>query len=189
MSEWNDEDFHAPPDRSYSELVASIVQRLSGGGQLDGALIEDLRLYIVTRKLQKLDPGQIDDELIAWGLPPEYVVELTRFTLSAGNYGEVEESREGFVDGRSTGIHRNPTYSQRVRGAERAEARIRQAARMIASPADPALQFDTVYVSTSAAAIPEPAWQRFFHLFMFAIFALGGLVMILAFLYCASLRW
>lgn len=67
MTLWNDEDFHAPADRSYAELVGSIQERLTGSGQLDGALIEDLRLYIVARKLQKLDPGEIDDELIAWG--------------------------------------------------------------------------------------------------------------------------
>jgi|GEM_PF-5416064 len=187
--EWNDEDFHVPPDRSLAELVNSLSERLTGGGQLGGALIEDLRLYIVVRKLQRLDQSQIDDELIAWGLPSDYVVELTSSTLTAGNYGEVEESRQGFVDGRSTGFHRNPTYSQRVRGSERAEARIRQAARMIAPPADPALQFDPVYVPTSVDAIQEPAWQRLFHQFMYATFSIGGLVMILVVLYCAGLRW
>jgi len=191
MSEWNDEDFHTPPDRSFSELVASLAQRLSGGGQLDGALIEDLRLYIVTRKLQKLDIGQIDDELIAWGLPPEYVVELTRSTLSAGNYGEVIISTEVFVDGRSAGINRNPTYGQRVRGMERAEKRIRLAASMVAPPpSNPLLQFDTVGVPTPETIHDhEEGWKKFFHQIMYAVFAVGGLVVIVMVLYFAGLRW
>ncbi|MSR55356.1 MAG: hypothetical protein EXS09_19040 [Gemmataceae bacterium] len=126
------------------------------------------------------------------GLPPEYVVELTRSTLSAGNYGEIEVSTEGFVDGRSTGINRNPTYGQKVRGMERAEGRIRQAARMVGPlpwlPPNPLLQFGTIGISTPET-IPqaEEGWKKFFHYFIYSVYAVGGLVILVIVLSCAGL--
>lgn len=157
--EWNDEDFHVPPDRSFAELVNSIQKRLNGGGQLNGALIEDLRLYIVVRKLQELTQSQIEDELIAWGLPSDYVVKFASSTLSGAGHGTGELSQEWSTGGRGAkGFNSSPTYAQRERGAERAEGRARQAARMIAPPADPAWNFDTPGVPNAASGNFESGW-------------------------------
>ena len=184
--EWSDQDFVAPPDRTFDELVASLHQRMNGG-VLDGAMIEDLRLYIVARKLQGLNQPDVENELIGWGLPSDYVIDLVCSTLSAGNYGPVEIQRETFVNGISAGVNRNPTYGARVRGMERAEARIRQAQRMLGldGTQNPNLAFDT----TDLPQVPhpvDPRWAKIYHKIMLAIFAIGFVVVLYVMLACTG---
>jgi hypothetical protein len=185
--EWSDRDFIPPPDRTFDQLVASLHERLSGG-VLDGAMIEDLRLYIVARMLQGLTQPEVENELIGWGLPSDYVIDLVCSTRSAGNYGPVEVQRESFVNGVSAGVNRSPTYGGRVRGMERAESRIRQAQRMLGIDGElnPNLAFDTTGLP-QATHVREPRWARIYYKLITAILLVGAVVVLYIVLACAGL--
>jgi hypothetical protein len=186
--EWSDRDFVPPPDRTFEQLVASLHERMNGG-VLDGAMIEDLRLYIVARMLQGLTQPEVENELIGWGLPSDYVIDLVCSTRSAGNYGPVEVQRETFVNGMSAGVNRSPTYGGRVRGMERAESRVRQAQRMLGidGESNPNLAFIPSYdPALTPSHQRDPLWARFYHKLMFVIFAIGFVVVLYVMLACSG---
>lgn len=125
-----DDDFHAPPVRSLTVLVASVRERVLAGVN-DAALIEDLRLLILARLYQGASQREIEDEMQGWGIDSEYAVELVCSTRSAGTIGEMEMYTDLSVDGISAGRYHNPAYRLKVRAAERAERRNNEARRMV----------------------------------------------------------
>ena len=185
--EWSDADFRPPRESEFAtiqDLLSAIHDRLAGGE----APVEELRLFVLTRLYQGCTAGQVEDELIGWGLEAGYVVRLVSSTQTVGNFGVVEVSTELRFNGMSVGVWRNPTFEGMRQLAARV-ARLDQEARRLAygdapppkpTPAD--LGFEPEGLPSRPAPGGRPAEPSFHgRLLVVALLALGlavGLIVV-----------
>lgn len=173
--EWSDPNFIAPSTttaNSVDELVSNIRTEMARGAMP----IEDLRLYILTRLYQEHDPSDIANELVAWGLRPDYASELVTSAQATGNFGVVEVRTELVVNGSVAGSWQNPTYEVKRQIAARV-ARVHREARRLAgvseTGADLGFEPNQLHLpSTSAAGNSDR--KRYIMAFLLALGLVGG---------------